>query len=54
MFLCCFNYFSGTSLCLRALLSRREQIEILEGIAGINITGLYLPAPVGKMVLVLL
>ena len=31
---------------LRALPSRREQIEILEGIAGINITGLYLPAPV--------
>ena len=33
---------------LRALPSRREQIEILEGIAGINITGLYLPAPVAE------
>jgi general L-amino acid transport system permease protein len=30
---------------LRALPNRRSQIEILEGSVGINITGLYLPAP---------
>jgi general L-amino acid transport system permease protein len=33
---------------LRALPSRRGQIEIFEGAAGINITGLYLPAPLGQ------
>ena len=30
---------------LRSLPGRREQIELLPGFAGINITGLYLPAP---------
>ena len=30
---------------LRALPNRREQIELIPGLAGINITGLYLPAP---------
>ena len=30
---------------LRSLPGRREQIELIPGFAGINITGLYLPAP---------
>lgn len=30
---------------LRSLPGRREQIELISGVAGINITGLYLPAP---------
>ena len=30
---------------LRSLPGRREQIELVPGFAGINITGLYLPAP---------
>ena len=33
---------------LRALPSRRGQVEIFEGAAGINITGLYLPAPIAQ------
>ena len=33
---------------LRSLPNRRGQIEIFEGTAGINITGLYLPAPLGQ------
>ena len=33
---------------LRSLPSRRGQIEIYEGAAGINITGLYLPAPIAQ------
>ncbi len=33
---------------LRSLPSRRGQIEIFEGSAGINITGLYLPAPIAQ------
>lgn len=33
---------------LRALPSRRGQIEIVDGLAGINITGLYLPAPIAQ------
>ena len=31
---------------LRSLPGRREQIELIPGFAGINITGLYLPAPI--------
>ena len=30
---------------LRALPGRRDQVELIPGLAGINITGLYLPAP---------
>ena len=30
---------------LRSLPGRRDQIELIPGLAGINITGLYLPAP---------
>lgn len=33
---------------LRSLPNRRGQIEIYEGAAGINITGLYLPAPIAQ------
>ncbi len=33
---------------LRSLPNRRGQIEIFEGAAGINITGLYLPAPIAQ------
>jgi len=33
---------------LRALPDRRSQLEIIPGIAGINITGLYLPAPLAQ------
>ena len=33
---------------LRSLPSRREQTELFSGIAGINITGLYLPAPIAQ------
>ena len=33
---------------LRSLPSRRGQIEFFEGAAGINITGLYLPAPIAQ------
>lgn len=33
---------------LRALPNRRGQVEIFEGAAGINITGLYLPAPIAQ------
>ena len=31
---------------LRALPSKRDKLELVEGVAGINITGLYLPAPI--------
>ena len=31
---------------LRSLPDRRGRLELIEGVAGINITGLYLPAPV--------
>ena len=33
---------------LRSLPSRRGQIEIFDGLAGVNITGLYLPAPIAQ------
>ena len=31
---------------LRAMPGKREKLELIPGIAGVNITGLYLPAPV--------
>ena len=31
---------------LRAMPSKREKLELVEGVAGLNITGLYLPAPI--------
>ena len=31
---------------LRALPSKREKLELVEGVVGLNITGLYLPAPI--------
>ena len=31
---------------LRSMPSKREKLELVEGVAGLNITGLYLPAPI--------
>ena len=33
---------------LRSVPDRRSQIEIIPGVAGLNITGLYLPAPIAQ------
>ena len=47
---CCATSFAASTVfwyfaVLRSLPGRRDQIELIPGLAGINITGLYLPAP---------
>ncbi len=46
IFLCFCKLFFWYFAVLRAMPSKREKLELIPGVAGVNITGLYLPAPV--------